>query len=112
VRSTTGPAIRIQGSIEAGEDICIEGIFNGELDAPEHRVTIGPKARVDATIRARELVVEGHLAGGRQTASKVIVRRGAIVASSLYAGAVQVDDGAEVRGRIFMGSPEAKAATR
>jgi cytoskeletal protein CcmA (bactofilin family) len=100
IQSHFGRTVRMQGSIAVSEDLYIDGIFKGEVASPKHRVTVGPNARVEANIRARELIVEGHLTGVLQVACRVIVHPAAIVASNIRAGTIAIENGACLRGSV------------
>jgi cytoskeletal protein CcmA (bactofilin family) len=100
VQSHIGGTVQVMGSVSLGEDLYIEGMVNGELDSPKHRVTVGPNARVEASIRARELIVQGHLSGVLQVAGTVILGRAAIVTSNIRAGTIEIEGGAHLRGNL------------
>jgi len=95
----------MQGSIAVSEDLYIDGVFKGELVSPKHRVTVGPNARVEANIRAGELIVEGHLTGVLQVAYRVTVHPAAIVASNIRAGTIAIEKGACLRGSVTVEGP-------
>ena len=105
-QSHIGHTVRVLGSVAVGEDLHIDGTFSGELDSPKHRVTVGPNARVEASIRARELIVQGHLTGVLQVACRVIVHPAAIVASNIRAGTIAIEEGACLRGNVIVEGPK------
>src|SRR6185369_12313813 len=55
--ATIGKAVKINGQIHSKEDLLIDGHVEGTLEAPEHKITVGPNGTVHATIKAREVVV-------------------------------------------------------
>ncbi|MDD3777509.1 MAG: polymer-forming cytoskeletal protein [Actinomycetota bacterium] len=50
------------GKLKASGIICIDGEFKGEIES-DYKLVIGPQGKVDANIKASNIVVEGDLAG-------------------------------------------------
>src|SRR4051812_1692889 len=57
--ATIGKAVKIIGQIHSKEDLYIDGDVEGTVEAPDHRLTVGPNGTVRATIKAREVVALG-----------------------------------------------------
>src|SRR5690242_18405595 len=58
-----GKSVIIKGQILSREDLYLDGEMEGTVEVPEHRLTIGPHAKLQASIRAREVVVLGSING-------------------------------------------------
>src|SRR5215208_5657913 len=64
VRSATiGKAVKIIGQIHSKEDLYVDGDIDGSIEALEHKVTVGPNGTVNATIKAREVIIVGTIRG-------------------------------------------------
>src|SRR6476469_1356138 len=56
-----GESLRIKGEIIAKEDLHFQGQIEGTITVPEHTLTVGPQARLEADVKARAVVVAGML---------------------------------------------------
>src|SRR5512146_2872461 len=56
-----GKSVIIKGQILSREDLYLDGEMEGTVEVPDHRLTIGPHAKLAAGIRAREVVVLGSV---------------------------------------------------
>ena len=61
--ATIGKAVMIKGQIFSREDLVIDGEVEGTVEAQDHRVTVGPNGKVQAGVKAREIVVLGAIMG-------------------------------------------------
>ena len=57
--ATIGKAVRIVGQIYSKEDLYVDGDVEGTIELLEHKLTVGPNGKVQAAIKAREVVVLG-----------------------------------------------------
>ena len=105
-RTLLGRTVIAQGQIIASEDILIEGQFDGNVSLDDHCLTIGPEGRVKAEIRARQVVVQGMVAGNIQAREKVDIRRTGHVVGDIVAGTVAIEEGAYFKGSIDIARKE------
>ncbi|MBV9613438.1 MAG: polymer-forming cytoskeletal protein [Acidobacteriaceae bacterium] len=98
--TTIGKAMTIQGNLTSQESLHIDGEFDGKLDLADHRLTVGPHARVNADTRARDVEVLGTLNGDIEAAKKVTIRKGGRLVGDLRTPAIVIEDGAYFKGRI------------
>ncbi|MPY89757.1 MAG: hypothetical protein GEU99_17775 [Luteitalea sp.] len=90
----------IKGTLKAEEDVIIEGRFDGEIDLPDHCLTILPDAEVHAKIFARDVTVHGALTG-RVTATEIVdIRDTASVVGAVAAQRILLGENASVRARL------------
>lgn len=52
--------IKIKGEISGREDLFLDGAFEGKIHIADGSFTVGPNARVNAEIEAREIIVRGE----------------------------------------------------
>jgi cytoskeletal protein CcmA (bactofilin family) len=99
--SVVGPSLRFKGELSAGEDLVIHGEVEGTI-GPAPRVTIGPEARVKATINADVIVVQGHVDGDLSANDSIVVQESADVRGNIHAPVVNIAQGAKFNGGIKM----------
>jgi cytoskeletal protein CcmA (bactofilin family) len=95
-----GESIAIDGTIQAGEDIIIEGSFKGSIIAKSHQVTVGKNGRVEATIQAENVVISGRMKGEITAFNKVQITQGADFNGQIKAKSIAVEDGAFLKASI------------
>jgi cytoskeletal protein CcmA (bactofilin family) len=100
-----GPSITIRGDVTGDEDLTIQGRIEGTVTLKQHNVSVGPEGRVEASIFARSVVVEGEVKGDLHGEEQVVLRKTARVQGNVQAPRVMVEDGARFRGGIDMGEP-------
>ncbi len=102
-----GSTIHIKGDVTGDEDLIIHGHVEGKIDLKDHNVIIGTKAKVEANINARQIVVEGKLRGDLTGEEKVIIRETGNVLGNVVSPRVTLEDGAMFKGSIEM-EPETR----
>jgi cytoskeletal protein CcmA (bactofilin family) len=89
----------IKGEMSASEDITFDGTFEGSIDLPQHRFVAGKNARVNASIKAKTVSVDGHL-DGHIAADVVDISPTAVVSGSIVSPKLSVNDGANVNASV------------
>lgn len=105
-----GASIHIKGDVTGDEDLIIQGHVDGTINLKGHNVIISKSAKVNANIEAKEIIVEGELAGDMNGAEKVIIRETGNVYGNIISPRVTLEDGAMFKGSIEMEPPQAKMA--
>jgi cytoskeletal protein CcmA (bactofilin family) len=100
--SRISSGIRINGEISGNDDLYIDGQAEGQFRFPQSKVTVGPNGRVQASIEAREIVVEGTVQGNLKASESVQLGRASRVNGSLTTPRIAIDDGARLRGKVEM----------
>jgi len=103
--ATIGPTIRIRGDLSGEEDLLIQGEVEGTLSLPQNQVLIGKEGRVNATVSARVVEVEGGVDGDLNGDEQVLLRRSAKVQGNIRAPRVTLEDGCRFKGSIDMDMP-------
>ncbi len=70
-----GKSVSIKGNIFSQEDLTIEGEVEGSVELKENRLTVGPNGRVQAGVKAREIVVLGTINGNVEATEKIDIRK-------------------------------------
>lgn len=109
-----GKSVIIKGQILSREDLYLDGEMEGTVEVPEHRLTIGPHAKLQAGIRAREVVVLGSVNGNVEASEKIDIRKDARLTGDIKTGGIIIEDGAYFKGSIDIVRPtgDGKPAAR
>lgn len=91
---------RFKGEITGQEDLYLDGTLEGMVELPHQLVTIGPHGNVDATIHARQIVVQGRIKGRLQAEEKVLVTSTGVVTGEIISPMIAMQEGAWVHGNI------------
>ena len=108
VRGTAvlGKSVMIKGQIFSREDLTIDGEVEGTVELQEHRLTVGPNGKVQATIKAREIVILGTVHGNVEATDKVDIRKEAKLIGDIKTVRIVIEDGAYFKGSIDIVRPE------
>ncbi len=107
-----GKSVMVKGQIHSREDLTIDGEVEGTVELSEHRLTIGPNGRVQANVKAREIVVLGSVQGNVEATDKIDIRKDAKLIGDIKTARIVIEDGAYFKGSIDIVKPEpAKAPT-
>lgn len=98
--SAIGKSVVIRGDIYSKEDLLLDGKAQGTIDMPGNRLTIGANGKVEASIKAREVVVAGAVIGNVEAGDKIIIRKDAQLEGDLKSASISIEDGAYFKGSI------------
>jgi cytoskeletal protein CcmA (bactofilin family) len=94
-----GPAWSFCGAVSRRGSVRIEGQFEGEI-AIDGVLTVGYSGRLTAAVESETVSVAGEIVGDVRGRRLVEVRAGGRVQGDITAPEFNVDDGAEVTGRV------------
>jgi cytoskeletal protein CcmA (bactofilin family) len=105
----------IKGSLHSTTDVFLDGEIEGELDAGNSRLTIGPHGKVFANARAREVDIQGIITGNVQSSENTSIRHSGKLVGDITTGGIVVEIGAVLKGRVEIvpnvpKDPEVKSA--
>jgi len=98
--STIGKSIVIRGDIYSKEDLHLDGKAQGTIDMPGNRLTVGANGKVEASIKAREVVILGAVLGNVEAGERIVIRKDAQLEGDLKSASISIDDGAYFKGSI------------
>jgi cytoskeletal protein CcmA (bactofilin family) len=104
-----GPNVTIDGTVSGSEPVLIEGTVRGKINL-SGELRIGTKGRVEATVHAKNVTIEGKLTGDVSADDKVELIASATVDGNIKAPKIVVAEGARFRGSVDMGSAKPAAA--
>jgi cytoskeletal protein CcmA (bactofilin family) len=98
-----GANITVEGTLSGSEPVIVEGSVRGNVNLSGD-LLIAPKARVEATVHARNVRIEGRLTGDVSADERVELVASAAVDGNIKAPKIVVAEGAHFRGSVDMGS--------
>src|SRR3954463_13188911 len=104
--ATIGKAVKIVGQIHSKEDLFVDGDVEGTVEAPDHKLTIGPNGTVHATVKAREVVALGTIQGNVEAAERIEIKKDAKLIGDIRTARIVIEDGAFFKGSIDIVKPE------
>jgi cytoskeletal protein CcmA (bactofilin family) len=90
----------IKGQIFSREDLTIDGEIDGSVELHEHRLTVGPNGKLQAGVKAREVVVLGTIHGNVEASDKIDIRKDAKLVGDIKTARIVIEDGAYFKGSI------------
>jgi len=98
--ASIGKSVVIKGQIFSREDLYLDGEIEGTVEVPEHRLTIGPHGKLQAGIKAREVVVLGAVQGNVEAGERIDIRKESRLVGDIKTGRIIIEDGAYFKGSI------------
>ena len=97
-----GSSIHIKGDVTGEESLVIQGQVEGTVTLKQHNLIIGQEGKVNATIHAQTVTIEGTLKGDVFGAERVIVKKTGNIHGNISAPQVSMEEGAKFKGSIDM----------
>ena len=98
-----GANITIEGTVTGSDPVVVEGSVRGNVRLTGD-LLIGTKGRVEATVHARNVTIEGKLTGDVSADERVELVATASVEGNIKAPRIVVAEGARFRGNVDMGA--------
>lgn len=93
-------SLHVKGDISGKGDLHIDGSIEGQIQLEDGKLTVGPRARVNADVVAREIVVYGSIKGNLRAHDRIEITKDGSVVGNLLAGRILIEDGANFKGSI------------
>jgi len=110
-RNALGRSVVAKGEIVSGEDLSIDGQFEGNIRVEGHCLTVGPEGQVKAEVRARQVIVQGVVTGNIVAREKAEIRRTGRVVGDIISATVAIEDGAYFKGSIDIARGETSSSS-
>ncbi|HTX42656.1 MAG TPA: polymer-forming cytoskeletal protein [Acidobacteriaceae bacterium] len=110
--ATIGKSVQIRGEVKGNEDLVVEGLVEGTITLSDSRLTVGPNARVQANVTARDVVVQGTLQGDAQAAGRVELRAGCHMTGDIRAARLSIEENAIFSGKVELNTTAAAEGER
>jgi cytoskeletal protein CcmA (bactofilin family) len=99
-KTIIGRQVTIEGGIQGSEDLVIEGTVRGSIELGKFHLTVGPKGKLEAKIRAGNVTVSGQLKGNINALERVDITKDADFNGEIKAKRISVEDGAYLKAAI------------
>ena len=106
-----GKSMKIIGDVSSDEELYVDGELEGRLDL-KSRLTIGPESKVNANIKAKEVIVFGSVRGNVDAEERIALRAGATIVGDIKTAGIIIEDGAYFKGGIDISKTEPPKATQ
>ena len=108
--TTIGKAVKVVGQIFTKEDLEIDGDVEGTIESQDNKITIGQTGRVQADIKACNVVILGQVQGNVAASDKVDIRKHAKLVGDISTSRISIEDGAVFKGSIDIIKKDSAAA--
>ena len=98
--ASIGKSVSLKGQLYSREDLYVDGEVEGSIEMQEHRLTVGPNGKVNAGVKAREIVVLGTIHGNVEVGDKIEIRKEAKLVGDIKTVRIVIEDGAYFKGSI------------
>ena len=95
-----GKSVEIRGEVRGSEDLIVDGRVQGTITLNESRLTVGPTARVDANISARDIVILGTVNGDVHATGRVDLRKTGNLTGDIKANRLSIEENAIFSGKV------------
>lgn len=112
VPASIGKSVQIRGEVKGSEDLLVDGFVEGTITLTESRLTIGPNARVQANVSARDVIVIGSLHGNVNAGGRVELRAGSHLTGDIRAARLSIEENATFSGKVDLVQTAAAAAAQ
>lgn len=109
--SYLGAGLQIKGEISGNEDLKLDCKVDGLISIGGFRLTMGPTARLDGDIVAREAVIAGEVHGDISAFDRIEVAKSASIVGDLSTSKILIEEGAYFKGGIEIGKLGAQIGT-
>lgn len=99
--SIVGAGMTIQGDVDTGGVVKIEGTVNGHVHA-SHQVLVAKGGRIDGDVITSEAMIAGAVHGSVVAEQRVEIQSGAVVEGDVTTRRILVAEGAVVNGNVRM----------
>ncbi len=104
--------MKIIGEVTSDEELYLDGDLDGKLNL-RNRLTVGPNSKVNANIKAQEIIVYGTIKGNVESETRVSLRTGASIVGDIKTAGIVIEDGAYFKGGIDISkNGESKSAPK
>lgn len=95
-----GKSVVIRGELTGNEDLYLDGEVEGNINLHDHKLVVGPNAKIKASISARDVVVHGRVDGNVTASERVELKRSSTLYGDVSTHRIVVEDGAVFKGSI------------
>ncbi|HTY19516.1 MAG TPA: polymer-forming cytoskeletal protein [Myxococcota bacterium] len=98
-----------EGKLTFKDTVRIDGSFRGEISS-ENTLVVGETGEIMATVRSRNVMIAGTVTGDVFASERLVLNKTARVEGDVEAGSLQIEEGAQLNGRVKMGGSPARSS--
>jgi cytoskeletal protein CcmA (bactofilin family) len=102
--SYLGPGLRIKGEVTGNEDLTLDSNVEGLVSIGGFRLTVGPNAKLEADLTAREAMISGKVVGNISASDRIEVMKSASIEGNVSTGRIVIEEGAYFSGDLVVDS--------
>ena len=103
--------LRINGEISGNEDLKLDSNVDGLVSIGGFRLTLGPMARLNGDVVAREAIISGEVHGDISAFDRIEVTKSASITGDLTTTNILIEEGAYFKGGIEIGKQNSQIGT-
>jgi cytoskeletal protein CcmA (bactofilin family) len=107
INTIIGPNTVVNGDIESGGFIRIDGSLRGNVNA-RGRVVVGERARLKSSISGTSVTIGGVVYGNILASERVVILSTGLVMGDIITRRIQADEGCLIHGRVTVCQSEDK----
>ncbi len=100
VSASIGKSLQVRGEVRGSEDLVVDGFVEGTISLAGSRLTVGPNAKVQANVSARDVIIQGTLNGNIAATGRVELRSGATLIGDIQASRLSIEENAGFSGKV------------
>lgn len=97
-----GKSIVIKGELLGGENVYLDGGLEGSIELRDGDLTVGPNGRIRASLRARNIVVQGRVNGNLHGIECVELKKSAVLVGDVCTQRIAIEEGAQLKGGVLV----------
>jgi cytoskeletal protein CcmA (bactofilin family) len=104
-----GKSVMIKGELTGSEDMYVDGNVDGSIELRNNSLTVGPNAKIKASVIAKVVVIQGRVEGSITTSDRVELKKSAVVNGDITTQRIAIEEGAAFQGKVEIQREAGKA---
>jgi cytoskeletal protein CcmA (bactofilin family) len=105
-----GKSVVIKGELTGSEDMYVDGNVDGSIELRNNSLTVGPNAKIKASVIAKVVVIQGRVEGSITTSDRVELKKSAVVNGDITTQRIAIEEGAAFQGKVEIQREAGKGA--
>jgi len=106
-----GKTLVIKGELSGAEDMYVDGTVEGSIELRGNSLTVGPNAKIKASVNAKVVVIQGRVEGSVTTSDRIELKKSAMVNGDITTQRIAIEEGAAFQGKVEIQREAGKAAS-
>jgi cytoskeletal protein CcmA (bactofilin family) len=106
-----GKSVVVKGELSGSEDLYVDGNVEGSIELRNHSLIVGPNGKVQATVTAKAVMIQGNVEGAITASDRVELKKTAVLNGDITTQRVAIEEGAAFRGKVDIQREAGKAAS-